>query len=520
MHYRERQVEKVVAAWDNQHGTLKGYNGTIDPETPAGRVVQLLHDLCKARPHTTASNTARYQALDAISANLREHGLDPTDGDYTTGITDAVRLALADREEMFETANELRRKLDAHHRHDETSGARNTDAERDCEEIGAVMAAYDRGDEIGALSVTAGSSAERIVVALCSERIARVEAERKLEARHRNDETRGATDTDAVRKAAAARIRAAADEYATEAEENPGNRDLAEASAYYAGMSAAASIAEDAETAPESDDPFMPAAEARQHAHTIKVALDMYDKGTDPLASLTLHHPLDLSGRVAALASHALQLGKHDATDIDKGGAMYYAGMRDAAALAPEETIQAVKQAAAARIREAADLAEQAAALTPSDDGVDAYTADAFISGLRAAANLAEDIEPAPDATVAHIDTVNGRADYTPGPFAEAILATGGTIVVDDQGDPHVTDIPLGGPTGPGTLTTADGKRYRFVRGTASPVDDHIIGGGGGGTMNPDITVIAVAGGYGTANTGRITETDDEAENTEGDDDE
>lgn len=348
MHYRERQVEKVVAAWDNKEGNLKGYNGTIDPETPAGRVVALLHDLCKARPHTIASNTARYQALDAISANLREHGLSPADGDYATGITDAVRLALADRAEALETVDDLRRKLDAHHRHDAT----------------------------------------------------------------------------------------------------------------------------------EADDPFMPAAEARQHAHTIKVALDMYDNGTDPLASLTLHHPLDLSGRVAALASHALQLGKRGDTDIDKGGAMYYAGMRDAAALAPEETIEAVKQAAAARIREAADLADQAIAATPvgndfAEAAVDAAAADAFVAGLRAAADLALDEAPEADPNVAHIDTVNGRADYTPGPFAEAILATGGTIVVDDQGDPHVADIPLGVPTGPGTLITADGKRHRFTGGTASPVNDN-----------------------------------------------
>lgn len=230
--------------------------------------------------------------------------------------------------------------------------------------------------------------------------------------------------------------------------------------------------------AADADDPFMPAAEATQHAHTIKVALDMYDNGTDPLASLTLHHPLDLSGRVAALASHALQLGKRDATDIDKGGAMYYAGMRDAAALAPEETIEAVKQAAAARIREAADLADQAIAATPvgndfAEAAVDAAAADAFVAGLRAAADLALDEAPEADPNVAHIDTVNGRADYTPGPFAEAILATGGTIVVDDQGDPHVADIPLGVPTGPGTLITADGKRHRFTGGTASPVNDN-----------------------------------------------
>lgn len=199
--------------------------------------------------------------------------------------------------------------------------------------------------------------------------------------------------------------------------------------------------------AAEADDPFMPAAEARQHAHTIKVALDMYDKGTDPL-TLTLSHPLDLSGRVAALASHALQLGKRGTTDAD-----------------------AVREAAAARIRTAAAIADDAIAVTDADDETDAAVADAFVAGLRAAANLAEDKTTEADPNVAHIDTVNGRADYTPGPFAEAILATGGTIVVDDQGDPHVADISLGVPTGPGTLITADGKRHRFTGGTASPID-------------------------------------------------
>lgn len=146
----------------------------------------------------------------------------------------------------------------------------------------------------------------------------------------------------------------------------------------------------------EADDPFMPAAEARQHAHTIEVALDMYDNGADPLASLTLHHPFDLSARVAALASHALNLGKRGAINAD-----------------------AVREVAAARIRAAAAIAEDAIAVTPADDETDAAVADAFVAGLRAAANLAEDIEPAPDLNVAHIDTVNGR-----GPTVEAAVRT------------------------------------------------------------------------------------------------
>lgn len=204
--------------------------------------------------------------------------------------------------------------------------------------------------------------------------------------------------------------------------------------------------------------PFMPAPQARQHAHTIGVALNMYDKGQDPLASLNLRHPLDLSGRVAALASEALHL---------KGNA---------------------NTAAAARIRQAADSAEQAAAHVNASDPTDEATTEGFLAGMRGAAALIDEA-PEADPHVAHIDTVNGRAAaadetpddmpvVTPGSFIEAVLATGGTVVIDDNGDPHVTDILIGEPRDTGTLITADGKRHRFTKATASPVDGYVIENG------------------------------------------
>lgn len=118
MHHRERQVDKVVAAWDIKRAGLKGYDGTIDPETPAGRVVELLRELCKARPLPNRDIEARTAALTAIENNLTEHGLTRGEGDYPDVIVDAVRLALADRCEALATITELERKLDAHHRHD------------------------------------------------------------------------------------------------------------------------------------------------------------------------------------------------------------------------------------------------------------------------------------------------------------------------------------------------------------------------------------------------------------------
>lgn len=97
MHERERQVDKVIAAWDVKRGNLKGYDrlGVIDPETPAGRVVELLRELCSVRPRTTESITATRAALDAITAALRSYGLDINgDGDYAANVVEGVRGAL------------------------------------------------------------------------------------------------------------------------------------------------------------------------------------------------------------------------------------------------------------------------------------------------------------------------------------------------------------------------------------------------------------------------------------------
>lgn len=145
-----------------------------------------------------------------------------------------------------------------------------------------------------------------------------------------------------------------------------------------------------------------------------------------------------------------------------------------------------VRARAAAHITAAADIAEQAAAETDASDAADAAAADAFIAGLRAAADIIVDHTPQADPNVAHIDTVNGRAAtadeqaddmpaVTPGSFIETVLATGGTVVIDDNGDPHVTDILIGEPRDTGTLITADGKRHRFTGAPASPVDGYVI---------------------------------------------
>lgn len=151
-------------------------------------------------------------------------------------------------------------------------------------------------------------------------------------------------------------------------------------------------------------------------------------------------------------------------------------------------TADDVRAAAAARIRAAADSAEQAAAHVNASDPTDEATTEGFLAGMRGAAALIDEA-PEADPHVAHIDTVNGRAAaadetpddmpvVTPGSFIEAVLATGGTVVIDDNGDPHVTDILIGEPRDTGTLITADGKRHRFTKATASPVDGYVIENG------------------------------------------
>lgn len=99
MYQRERQVDQVVDAWDTERGNLKGYHkvGTLDPETPAGRVVELLRALTQARPRTTESLTADRAALDAIHAELRKYGLlSGSGGGYGEAIAESVCATLTE----------------------------------------------------------------------------------------------------------------------------------------------------------------------------------------------------------------------------------------------------------------------------------------------------------------------------------------------------------------------------------------------------------------------------------------
>lgn len=199
---RERAVDAVVDAWDTERGNLKGYDklGVLDPETPAGRVVELLRDLCKARPNTTESINARKLALDAIYAELGEYGLlQGNDGDYAESIVTATRAALADR----------------------------ADARQQLEAIERTIASIPAGDPAEGRTV-----ADRVYAAFAA----------------LTEPARQNLDTGA---AAAERIRAAATSYADDVEANLGKHNTAEASAYYAGMIAAASIA--ADETPEAD---------------------------------------------------------------------------------------------------------------------------------------------------------------------------------------------------------------------------------------------------------------------------
>ena len=95
MHHRERMVDRVLDSWEN--GRLKGYTFTIDPETPAGRLVEFLHDFCKHRPTTRGDADHERKALRAIADELGKYGLAPADRDYADGVVAAVRGALKAR---------------------------------------------------------------------------------------------------------------------------------------------------------------------------------------------------------------------------------------------------------------------------------------------------------------------------------------------------------------------------------------------------------------------------------------
>jgi uncharacterized protein YdbL (DUF1318 family) len=194
-----------------------------------------------------------------------------------------------------------------------------------------------------------------------------------------------------------------------------------------------------------ADGPFLPASDARAEAHLIKVALDHFDRGDDP--RVTLH----FQGRPLAtrvVDTIAAARCDHDAhTDAD-----------------------AVRAGVAARIRAAAAAELSNAQSNPAGGVGDEF--NAYLAGMDAAARIADGEPAEADPSVAHIDTVNGRAAEAdarlvePGSMVEAILATGGTVAIDDTGEPHIIDTPLV-QIGPGTLITADGTRHEFTSGTA-----------------------------------------------------
>lgn len=254
--------------------------------------------------------------------------------------------------------------------------------------------------------------------------------ERKLDAHHRHDAE--LTTADDVRARAAERILAYA------AEEKPKVNDTY-GQVYLSGLETAAALIVDGEDDGaradiDTDSPFLPAAQARAETHLIKVALNHINDGHDPRGVLHFNDR-PLAARVVETIMRAHEDGA----------------------------------AAAERIRAAAKACEEETRSMFTEHEVDA---EGYLAGLRDAARIAADETTEADPNVAHIDAVNGRApEYTPGPVAEAILNTGGTIVVDDNGDPHVTDVPLAN-IGPGTLITSDGKRHRFTASTATPLDD------------------------------------------------
>jgi hypothetical protein len=323
-------------------------------------------------------------------------------------------------------------------------------------EVSAVMGAYERGLTLTDIDVREDSLAERVLAALIVERDRASDLERKLDAHHRHDSADG---------------------------DEPGL--------------------------------FMAAGPARQLVHTIKVAMDMYDNGHDPM-TLTLHHPLDLAGRVAGVLSTSLRERNADGavdrcdrdahTDADAVraraaerilafaaeelpkvndtyGTVYISGLETAAALIVDTAMSERKMlteesdtgaGAAMRIRQTADDAEAIVAPELTDAETNEFAH--YLAGMREAARIAANELAAADPDVAHIDTVNGRAEarlVEPGSVVEAVLNNGGTVAIDDAGEPHIVATPLV-PLGPGTLVTADGKWHRFTSGTAQTVDHDV----------------------------------------------
>lgn len=191
MHEREAAVERVLDSLVDGRLKLDEY---IDPETPAGRVAELV-------------TTLLTQIRDAENGAQVQH------------LTDALHVANSNNAAMKRELDRARALLEAAQQDGSASHL----------EVAAVMGAYDRGIDFDAIDVREDSLAERVLTALRkdrerieaetkralesgdamrSERTRADTAERKLERHHRHDEAE-LTTADNVRAAAAARIREA-----------------------------------------------------------------------------------------------------------------------------------------------------------------------------------------------------------------------------------------------------------------------------------------------------------------------
>jgi hypothetical protein len=211
---RERAVDHVLDSLVDGRLNLAEY---IDPETPAGRVKELI-------------TTLLHQVRDAENGAQVQH------------LTDALHVANSNNAAMKQELDRARALLDAARQDGSASHL----------EVAAVMGAYDRGINLADIDVREDSLAERVLGALIVERGRASDLERKLDAHHHHD-AEAATDVDAVRAAAAARIRDAAEEYERLAKSEPGGYEPVGVNSYLAGMYESARIAAD-ETAEADPD--------------------------------------------------------------------------------------------------------------------------------------------------------------------------------------------------------------------------------------------------------------------------
>jgi hypothetical protein len=199
---RERDVDHVLDSLDDGRLKLAEY---VDPETPAGRVKELI-------------TTLLHQVRDA------------EDGAQVQHLTDALHVANSNNAAMKQELDRARALLEAAQQDGTASHL----------EVSAVMGAYDRGISFDYIEVREDSLAERVLAALMAERGRASDLERKLDAHHRHD---AATDADAVRARAAERILAFA------AEELPKVNDTY-GTVYISGLETAAALITDNDGAP------------------------------------------------------------------------------------------------------------------------------------------------------------------------------------------------------------------------------------------------------------------------------